>query len=147
MTQPVAYVAASVTAAAGIATATFVIGFGAPAVPAIGTAAAVAPALTALIVATDRLPTHRHRPRIRFANASRPVLVLTDTPRPGCSACRGEGWWAGYVQDGPNPEDGERLDVPCDCWSPRQRRLFPIPARLARRLGWQPAVYSDEPPF
>jgi hypothetical protein len=87
------------------------------------------------------------RIRIRFADDPRPVLVLTDTPRPGCPHCLGNGGWNEYVQDGPNPEDGETLFAPCDCWSSWHRRLFPIPAWLARRFGWLPVAYSAEPPF
>lgn len=91
------------------------------------------------------------RLRLRIHTYPRPALVLANSPRPHCPHCRGNGWRTEYVQDGPSPEDGERLDVPCGCWTPDYHRtLLPIPSRLYYRLwrlrhrstGW-----SDESPF
>jgi hypothetical protein len=90
----------------------------------------------------------RMRVRVRFADDPRPVLVLTDTPRPSCPLCLGNGGWNEYVSDGGSPEDGETWFLPCDCWSSWHRRLFRIPVWLAQRFGWlAPGGYSDEPPF
>lgn len=80
---------------------------------------------------------------------SRPAIVLTDTPRPTCPDCHGEGGWTEYVQDGPNPEDGERLDVLCDCWTTWSLTLLALPRHLAdaRNRRGARAGYSQEPPF
>jgi hypothetical protein len=95
------------------------------------------------------------RLRLRYTTSPRPAIVLTDTPRPNCPYCHGEGWWTEYVQDGPNPEDGERLDVPCGCCTDYRRTLLPLPRALAsirhrrasRRADHTDPWASSEPPF
>lgn len=91
------------------------------------------------------------RPRIRRTTWPTPALVLTDTPRPNCPYCQGEG---GHQVDFADPETGEYIDSdwdPCDCWDEdRSWTLLPLP-RIPRRR--QPYVdpwgtgYNDEPPF
>ncbi|MGW8378430.1 hypothetical protein [Streptomyces sp. ODS28] len=87
------------------------------------------------------------RLRILYTDC-RPGLVLTDTPRPNCWACGGEG---GHWRDYGDPETGEYAGTewdPCPCWDDtRVRTLLPLP-RI--RLPWRKhnsGGYSDEPPF
>ncbi|WEH34475.1 hypothetical protein PZB75_14655 [Streptomyces sp. AM 4-1-1] len=82
-------------------------------------------------------------PRLRVQRTTwpRPALVLTDTPRPHCPDCRGEGG-QGHASVSPDGEfDG--IDwYPCPCWDETRRWvLFPLPRRTP------PGGYSDEPPF
>ncbi|BAU84690.1 hypothetical protein SLA_3786 [Streptomyces laurentii] len=93
------------------------------------------------------------RPRIHYATWPRPALILTDTPRPDCPDCRGEGGWN---RDYGDHETGEYAGTewdPCTCWDEnRSWTLLPLP-RIPRRR--QPYTdpwgttggYSDEPPF
>ncbi|GAA3371145.1 hypothetical protein GCM10020367_20630 [Streptomyces sannanensis] len=91
------------------------------------------------------------RLRLRIATADslhgrwdRPALVLTDTPRPACTQCRGEGGWN---EDHGHPETGEYDGtewIICPCWEPNVTwRVLPLPHR-SRRPSWP---VSDEPPF
>lgn len=79
----------------------------------------------------------------------RPLLVLTDTPRPGCRTCHGEGGIACDYGD----ETGEYAGTDwehCDCWNPDQHwTLLRLPQRRRPyRDPWAtPGGYSDEPPF
>lgn len=106
---------------------------------------------TGLVFGAAAVIDHRRHPRLRlrlrYQSHPRPALVLTDTPRPGCPHCHGQGWWTEYVQDGPSPEDGERIDVQCDCWSSWHLALIPVPRRLANRRDQDTGGFSDEPPF
>ncbi|MFC8170920.1 hypothetical protein [Streptomyces sp. NPDC057325] len=91
------------------------------------------------------------RLRLRVTNWPRKALTLTDTPRPHCPDCRGEGGWN---RDYGDHETGEYAGTewdPCPCWDEdRSWALLPLP-RLPRRR--QPHTdpwgngYSDEPPF
>ncbi|MFF0431852.1 hypothetical protein ACFYU9_06460 [Streptomyces sp. NPDC004327] len=91
------------------------------------------------------------RLRMRVQEWPRRALILTDTPRPNCPDCRGEG---GHNRDYGDYETGEYAGTewdPCPCWDEdRSWTLLPLP-RVPR---WgQPHVdpwgngYNDEPPF
>ncbi|WP_432107908.1 hypothetical protein [Streptomyces sp. AA1529] len=101
------------------------------------------------------------RMRIRY-NPCRPALLLTDTPRPDCRACHGQG---GHNHDYGHPETGEYEGTewePCPCWDDtRTHTLLPLPRiRLPRHKhrtgqptadpwdtgGNQPAT-GDQPSF
>ncbi|MFB6895828.1 hypothetical protein [Streptomyces hydrogenans] len=73
------------------------------------------------------------RLRFRLTDWPRRALVLTDTPRPDCTECRGEG---GFNRDYGDYETGDYAGTewdPCDCWDENRRRiLLPLP-RLSRR--------------
>lgn len=93
------------------------------------------------------------RLRIRLLGWPRRALVLTDTPRPDCPLCEGDG---GTAYDYGHPETGEYEGTewdPCICWNEGRRwRLLPLPSRprwLPRRVlnSWGSDSYSDEPPF
>ena len=82
------------------------------------------------------------RLRIRHITWPRPALILTDTPDPQCSECRGHGGRNRYIGVGTTGEDGETYWESCGCWNEGLRRvLLPLPRRK------RPAAYSDEPPF
>ncbi|MFI6933539.1 hypothetical protein [Streptomyces sp. NPDC050287] len=94
------------------------------------------------------------RLRIQVAHCPGRAVVLTDTPRPGCPDCWGDGVIATHYGD----ENGEYLDTdvdPCGCWNETRRWvLLPLPRRprwLRRRDTcrdpWGPGGYSSEPPF
>ncbi|MFB7081245.1 hypothetical protein [Streptomyces sp. NPDC056308] len=100
--------------------------------------------------------TQRRRSRLRLRIASGhgphdftngPTLVLTDSPRPTCAECRGEGGWE---QDYGDHETGEYAGtewVTCDCWQPRHFwHLIPLPHLRALRRRPRDG-FSDEPPF
>ncbi|MFF4350877.1 hypothetical protein [Streptomyces sp. NPDC001530] len=84
------------------------------------------------------------RLRIQRTHWPRPALVLTDTPRPNCPQCDGDG---GTGRDYGDPETGEYAGTdwePCTCWDETRRWvLLPLP-RWHRRT---PPGYSNEPPF
>ncbi|SOE69551.1 hypothetical protein SAMN05446589_3549 [Streptomyces sp. OV198] len=97
-------------------------------------------------------------PRLRFQRIDwpRPALILTDTPRPDCRACEGDG---GFPHDYGDYETGEYAGTdwePCTCWHEHRRWvLLPLP-RLPRwprrrhdtgRDPWATNGYSNEPPF
>ncbi|MGW0945187.1 hypothetical protein ACWD4O_21915 [Streptomyces sp. NPDC002623] len=95
------------------------------------------------------------RLRIRVADWPRRALILTDTPRPDCPNCRGEG---GNAYDYGDYETGEYAGTewdPCPCSDDTRRMtLLPLPRRprwLRRRTDgrdpWAPDGYSSEPPF
>ncbi|WP_338493364.1 hypothetical protein [Streptomyces sp. SJL17-4] len=95
----------------------------------------------------------RLRPRIIVATWPRRALVLTDSPRPDCYECRGEG---GREQDYGDHETGEYAGtdwIPCFCWDENRRwTLLPLLSLPRRRTTgsdpWAtPAGYRDEPPF
>ncbi|MFG3346930.1 hypothetical protein ACGF1Z_17910 [Streptomyces sp. NPDC048018] len=83
------------------------------------------------------------RPRIHRTTWPRPALVLTDTPRPDCPNCEGDGWCGRDYGDYETSEDawtGWECD-PCPCWDENRRWvLLPLPRR-------HPNGYSAEPPF
>lgn len=95
------------------------------------------------------------RLRIKVIDWPRRALALTDTPRPRCPECRGEG--------GTNHDYGDHTGeyagtewVPCLCWGEnRHLVLMPLPRRprwTCRRTDdgrdpWATHGYSNEPPF
>jgi hypothetical protein len=94
------------------------------------------------------------RVRLRYTTSPRPAIVLTDTPRPGCPYCHGEGgWYEPYAG-----EDGEyagETDVTCDCWTDYRRTLLRLPRaldairhrRASRHADHTDPWASSEPPF
>lgn len=75
-----------------------------------------------------------------------PRLVLTDTPRPRCPHCRGEGGWSEDYGDAIGEYAGTEA-VLCGCWDPERRwTLLVLPRALARRRRDR-VGYSDVPPF
>lgn len=103
-------------------------------------------AITYLAADTIRRTTRGRRLRLRYHQGwggTRPAIVLTDTPRPHCPDCHGQGGWTEY---------GERLDVLCDCWTSWSRALLALPRPLAEARYRRAArrardYYSQEPPF
>ncbi|MFJ9848937.1 hypothetical protein [Streptomyces sp. NPDC101150] len=92
--------------------------------------------------------------RLRFEviGWTRRVLVLTDTPRPDCPDCQGDGGTAHDYGDHNGEYAGTEWE-PCPCWDEDRRWLLtPLPRMSLRRRGpdrdpWGPGSYSDEPPF
>ncbi|GAA0647834.1 hypothetical protein GCM10009548_11560 [Streptomyces malaysiensis subsp. malaysiensis] len=95
--------------------------------------------------------------RLRIQRATWPgrALILTDTPRPDCRNCDGEG---GTEYDYGDYETGEYAGTdwePCPCWNENRRwTLLPLPhlprwlrRRDTSRDPWATSGYSDEPPF
>ncbi|MET9056748.1 hypothetical protein ABZX99_02875 [Streptomyces antibioticus] len=81
------------------------------------------------------------RLRIKVIDWPRRALALTDTPRPNCPNCRGEGGNAHVSVDANGEYDGTDW-YPCDCWDENRRLiLLPLPRHTP------PGGYSDEPPF
>ncbi|MFB6580712.1 hypothetical protein ACFCYC_25470 [Streptomyces sp. NPDC056402] len=89
------------------------------------------------------------RLRIRRTTWPRPALILTDTPRPTCPHCQGEG---GRSYDYGDYETGEYAGTewdPCTCWNEEQRwTVLPLP-RLPHgsRTTADPWATSDWHPF
>ncbi|MFD5114857.1 hypothetical protein ACFWNG_21480 [Streptomyces sp. NPDC058391] len=90
------------------------------------------------------------RLRIQHTTWTRRALILTDTPRPNCWACHGEG---GHSHDY-GDETGEYAGTdwePCPCWNENRRWvLLPLPHLPRRRNHSDPQAtngYSNEPPF
>ncbi|MER5707108.1 hypothetical protein [Streptomyces sp. NPDC002122] len=87
------------------------------------------------------------RLRFRLTDWPRRALLLTDTPRPDCPECRGEG---GFNRDYGDYETGEYAGTewdPCPCWDENHRRfLLPLP-RLPRRRNPYVDPWGGEPPF
>ncbi|MFF2805757.1 hypothetical protein ACFVT2_01000 [Streptomyces sp. NPDC058000] len=83
--------------------------------------------------------------RIRRTYRPRPALILTDTPRPDCWACNGDG---GHTCHSVHLATGTYTGshwAPCLCWDNTRRwRLLPLPRALLRT---PPGSYSNEPPF
>ncbi|MFE6064771.1 hypothetical protein [Streptomyces sp. NPDC056431] len=91
------------------------------------------------------------RLRIHLTSWPRRTLVLTDTPRPDCPCCGGEGGHAYDYGDESGEYAGTEWD-PCNCWDENRRWTLLTLPRLPRRRTpapdpWGPAGYSDEPPF
>ncbi|MEU0278432.1 hypothetical protein [Streptomyces sp. NPDC006195] len=92
------------------------------------------------------------RLRIQHTTWTRPALILTDTPRPNCPRCEGDG---GHNRDYGDYETGEYAGTewePCPCWDETRRwTLLPLPRMPRRRTAWrdpwETGGYSDEPPF
>ncbi|MEV5198068.1 hypothetical protein [Streptomyces sp. NPDC053720] len=81
----------------------------------------------------------------------RSTLILTDTPRPDCPDCLGEG---GHHHDYGDYETGEYAGTewePCNCWDEDcYWTLFRLPHRpqwLRRNRPDTDPWASDEPPF
>ncbi|MEV0639123.1 hypothetical protein AB0I77_30145 [Streptomyces sp. NPDC050619] len=94
------------------------------------------------------------RLRIQRASWPRNALILTDTPRPDCPDCDGDGGFEYDYGDHYGEYAGSDWE-PCRCWNETRRWfLMPLPRRprwLRRRdTGrdpWAPDGYSNEPPF
>ncbi|GAA0285385.1 hypothetical protein PV735_07970 [Streptomyces turgidiscabies] len=93
------------------------------------------------------------RLRLQIIGWPRRVLVVTDTPRPDCSYCEGDGG----IEHPYGDETGEYAGSdwePCGCWTNWRTVLLPLPLRprwLRRRHDgcdpWGSGGYSNEPPF
>ncbi|MFF0729298.1 hypothetical protein [Streptomyces sp. NPDC004134] len=105
------------------------------------------------------------RLRIERTGCPRHALVLTDTPRPDCPDCEGDGGTA-YDYGDHNGEYAGTNWEPCDCfnagrrwtllplprWTALPPRLWPVIRHFRRvrdrhRDPWAVNGYSDEPPF
>ncbi|MGW1558509.1 hypothetical protein ACWCQ1_18585 [Streptomyces sp. NPDC002144] len=94
------------------------------------------------------------RLRVQASGWPRRTLILTDTPRPNCPDCDGDGGFE-YPYGDHNGEYAGSNWEPCPCWHETWRwRLLPLPRRprwLRRhdhvRDPWDPDGYSSEPPF
>jgi len=92
------------------------------------------------------------RLRIKVNGWTQRALVLTDTPRPDCPDCQGDGGTAHDYGDHNGEYAGTEWE-PCTCWNEDRRwLLMPLPRLPLRRRGpgrdpWGPGGYSDEPPF
>ncbi|MEV8126493.1 hypothetical protein AB0P07_20755 [Streptomyces sp. NPDC085944] len=82
------------------------------------------------------------RLRIKVTHCPRRALALTDTPRPDCPDCLGEGGMARHYGDHTGEYAGTEWES-CPCWTQWAVILLPLP-RWPRRT---PTGYSDEPPF
>ncbi len=93
------------------------------------------------------------RLRIKVTHCPRRALSLTDTPRPGCPDCRGEGGIAHDYGDHKGEYAGTDWE-PCPCWTQWAVILLPLPhlprwLRRRRRDSdpWAPGGHSNVPPF
>ncbi|MFJ2199405.1 hypothetical protein [Streptomyces violaceusniger] len=88
------------------------------------------------------------RLRIQLTTWPRRALVLTDTPRPDCPGCDGDGGTAHDYGDHTGEYAGTDWE-PCTCWDETRRwTLLPLP----RRPRWLRRQHPDtdpwaEPPF
>ncbi|WP_421110848.1 hypothetical protein [Streptomyces sp. NEAU-S77] len=84
------------------------------------------------------------RLRIQHISWPRRALILTDTPRPDCGNCDGDG---GTAHDYGDYETGEYAGTdwePCPCWDETRRwTLLPLP-RLPR---WLRRQHTDVDPW
>ncbi|MFE7410222.1 hypothetical protein [Streptomyces laurentii] len=72
------------------------------------------------------------RLRLRVTDWPRRTLTLTDTPRPGCPDCQGQGGWNRDYGDETGEYAGTEWD-PCHCWNEnRSWTLLRLP-RIPRR--------------
>ncbi|PJN40770.1 hypothetical protein CG747_10565 [Streptomyces sp. CB02959] len=82
--------------------------------------------------------------RIRRTYCPRPALILTDTPRPDCLDCEGNGGNPHDYADDTGEYAGTYWES-CTCWNEDHCWLvLPLPRALRRT---PPGGYSDEPPF
>ncbi|MFD8383959.1 hypothetical protein ACFV2X_36525 [Streptomyces sp. NPDC059679] len=89
------------------------------------------------------------RLRIQLSTWPRRSLVLTDTPRPNCRECDGDGGIESFYGDYETGEYAGSDWDPCDCWDENRRwTLLPLP-RLPRWLRRQRPDVDPwaEPPF
>ncbi|MGW2480481.1 hypothetical protein ACWCWQ_11770 [Streptomyces sp. NPDC001571] len=88
------------------------------------------------------------RLRLQLTGWSRRTLILTDTPRPDCPDCEGDGGIGCDYGD----HEGEYAGTdwyPCPCWTEWRLTLLLLPRlpRLLHRRPEQRDPWSDEPPF
>ncbi|MEE6269504.1 hypothetical protein V2E29_28215 [Streptomyces diastatochromogenes] len=90
------------------------------------------------------------RLRFKVVGWTRRALALTDTPRPDCPDCQGDGGTAHDYGDHNGEYAGTEWE-PCTCWNENRRwLLMPLPRLPRRDPGrdpWGVGGYSDEPPF
>ncbi|XUL89997.1 hypothetical protein ACQ86D_27950 [Streptomyces galilaeus] len=82
-----------------------------------------------------------HRIRLRLTSWPRHGLELTDTPRPRCTECHGQGGWNEDYADADGDYGGTNWVI-CGCWK-LEHHLFLLPLPRRRPRG----PFSDEPPF
>ncbi|MEU2954510.1 hypothetical protein [Streptomyces xanthochromogenes] len=89
------------------------------------------------------------RLRLQLTGWNRRTLVLTDSPRPDCPRCEGNGGSAYDYGDHEGEYAGTDWD-PCTCWDETRRWTLPLPRRprwLRRRHTGRDPWATDEPPF
>ncbi|MYX14828.1 hypothetical protein GTY67_15750 [Streptomyces sp. SID8374] len=86
------------------------------------------------------------RLRLQLTGWDRRTLTLTDTPRPDCPRCGGEGGHACDYGDHEGEYAGTEWNS-CTCWDETRRwTLLPLP-RMPRRRRADRDPWSNEPPF
>ncbi|MFF6892151.1 hypothetical protein ACFY8Z_16110 [Streptomyces microflavus] len=86
------------------------------------------------------------RLRIQLSGWDGRTLTLTDTPRPDCPRCGGEGGHAYDYGDHEGEYAGTEWDS-CTCWDETRRwTLLRLP-RFPRRRRADRDPWSNEPPF
>ncbi|OSC69654.1 hypothetical protein B5180_26615 [Streptomyces sp. BF-3] len=86
------------------------------------------------------------RLRLQLTGWDRRTLTLTDTPRPDCPRCKGEGGFAYDYGDHEGEYAGTEWD-PCTCWDETRRRTLLRLPRMPRRRRVARDPWSSEPPF
>ncbi|MCX4549460.1 hypothetical protein [Streptomyces sp. NBC_01500] len=88
------------------------------------------------------------RLRIQCITWPRPALILTETPRPNCWNCGGNGGHEHHYSE----YAGTKWE-PCPCWDENRRWILLLLPRIPHRRQkttrdpWGTSGYPDEPPF